>query len=42
MSAFTELLSLLVFVFQSAIGGSMITTDKVFADPRVAQLANAA
>ena len=42
MSAFTELLSLLVFIFQSAIGASMITTDKVFADPRVAQLANAA
>ncbi|OGB70024.1 MAG: hypothetical protein A2486_14635 [Burkholderiales bacterium RIFOXYC12_FULL_65_23] len=32
----------LLFLFQSALGGSMITTDKVFADPRVAQLANAA
>ena len=39
---FSELLLQLLFLFQSAIGGSMITTDKVFADPRVAQLANAA
>jgi len=39
---FSELLFQLLFLFQSAIGASMITTDKVFADPRVAQLANAA
>lgn len=42
MGMFSELLLQLLFLFQSAIGGSMITTDKVFADPRVAQLANAA
>ena len=42
MGMFSELLFQLLFLFQSAIGGSMITTDKVFADPRVAQLANAA
>ena len=42
MGIFSELLFQLLFLFQSAIGGSMITTDKVFADPRVAQLANAA
>lgn len=42
MGIFSELLFQLLFLFQSAIGGSMVTTDKVFADPRVAQLANAA
>ncbi|MEN9905124.1 MAG: hypothetical protein RLZZ555_1689 [Pseudomonadota bacterium] len=42
MSAFTELLSIWFFVLQSAFGASMITTDKVFADPQVAQLASAA
>ncbi|WP_333709222.1 ankyrin repeat domain-containing protein [Malikia spinosa] len=42
MGIFSELLLQLLFLFQSALGGSMITTDKVFADPRVAQLANAA
>jgi ankyrin repeat protein len=42
MSAITEFFSLLFFVLQSAIGASMITTDKVFADPQLAQLANAA
>ena len=42
MGIFSELLFQLLFLFQSAIGASMITTDKVFADPRVAQLANAA
>jgi ankyrin repeat protein len=42
MSAITEFLSLLFFVIQSAIGANMIKTDKVFADPQVAQLANAA
>ena len=42
MGMFSELLFQLLFLFQSAIGGSMITTDKVFADPRVAQLAKAA
>ena len=42
MSILSELLFQLLFLFQSAIGASMITTDKVFADPRVAQLANAA
>ncbi len=42
MGTFSELLFQLLFLFQSAIGASMITTDKVFADPRVAQLANAA
>ncbi|PRD63899.1 ankyrin repeat domain-containing protein [Malikia granosa] len=42
MGAFSELLLQLLFLFQSALGGSMVTTDKVFADPRVAQLANAA
>ena len=42
MSAISDFFYLLVFVFQSALGASMITTDKVFADPRVAQLANAA
>ena len=42
MGIFSELLFQLLFLFQSAIGGSMITTDKVFSDPQVAQLANAA
>ena len=42
MSAITEFFSLLFFVLQSAIGASMITTDKVFADPQLAQLASAA
>lgn len=42
MGVFSELLFQLLFLFQSALGGSMVTTDKVFADPRVAQLANAA
>lgn len=42
MGVFSELLVQLLFLFQSALGGSMVTTDKVFADPRVAQLANAA
>lgn len=42
MGIFSELLFQLLFLFQSALGGSMVTTDKVFADPRVAQLANAA
>lgn len=42
MGYLTEFLSLLVFIFQSALGASMITTDKIFADLRVAQLANAA
>ena len=42
MSAVTEFFSLLFFIFQSAIGVSMITTDKVFTDPQVARLANAA
>ncbi len=42
MSAITEFFSLLFFIFQSAIGASMITTDKVFVDPQVAQLASAA
>ena len=42
MGVFSELLLQLLFLFQSALGGSMVTTDKVFADPRVAQLANAA
>ncbi len=42
MGIFSELLFKLLFLFQTAVGGSMITTDKVFADPRVAQLANAA
>ena len=42
MSAVTEFLSILLFIVQSAFGASMITTDKVFADPQVAQLAHAA
>ena len=42
MSVITDFFLLLIFIFQSALGASMITTDKVFADPRVAQLANAA
>lgn len=42
MGVFSELLLQLLFLFQSALGGSMVTTDKVFADPRVAQLAIAA
>ena len=42
MGVLSELLVQLLFLFQSALGGSMVTTDKVFADPRVAQLANAA
>jgi ankyrin repeat protein len=42
MSAWTEFFSWLFLLFQSAIGASMITTDKVFADPQVAQLASAA
>lgn len=42
MGVFSELLFQLLFLFQSALGGSMVTTDKVFSDPRVAQLANAA
>ena len=42
MGVFSELLLQLLLLFQSALGGSMVTTDKVFADPRVAQLANAA
>ena len=42
MGVLSELLVQLLFLFQSALGGSMVTTDKVFADPRDAQLANAA
>jgi len=42
MSTVTEFLSILLFIVQSAFGASMITTDKVFADPQVAQLAQAA
>jgi ankyrin repeat protein len=42
MSTVTEFLSILLFIVQSAFGASMITTDKVFADPQVAQLAHAA
>jgi ankyrin repeat protein len=41
MSTWTEFFSLLFLLFQSAIGANMITTDKVFADPKVAQLASA-
>ena len=42
MSTVAEFFSILLFIVQSAFGASMITTDKVFADPQVAQLAQAA